>query len=67
VRIGNLAKTAMGEECSGSSWSACLEHSIPGDKGQIVWPRFLKTGQARDGGVRRTDKLTPGYLVDLCQ
>jgi hypothetical protein len=36
VRIGDLSKTSVGEECAGDGGSAHLEHPIPRDKGQIV-------------------------------
>ena len=36
VRIGDLSKTSVGEECAGAGGCARLEHPIPRDEGQIV-------------------------------
>jgi hypothetical protein len=67
VRIGDLSKTPVGEECSGSGGPAPLEHSISGDEGQIVRACLFKAGQARDGGLWRPYKFSADYVVDLRQ
>jgi hypothetical protein len=67
VGIGDLSKTPVGEECSGSGGSARLEHPIPCDEGQIVRACLFKAGQVRDGSLWRPHKLSADHIVDLRQ
>jgi hypothetical protein len=65
VGISNLSKPSVGEERSSSGRSARLEYSIPSDEGQIIRACRFKAGQARDGGLWRSHKLSADYIVNL--
>ena len=65
--IGDLSKTPVGEECSGSGGPARLEHPIPCDEGQIVRACLFKARQACDRDLWRPHKFSADDVVDLCQ
>jgi hypothetical protein len=65
LRISDLSKPSVGEERSGSGRSARLKYPIPSDEGQIIRAGRFKAGQARDGGLWRSHKLSADYIVNL--
>jgi hypothetical protein len=65
VGIGDLSKPSVGEERSGSGGSARLEYPVPSNKGQIIRACRFKAGQARDGGLWRSHKLSADNIVNL--
>jgi len=67
VRIGDLSKAPVSEERSGSGSPARLEYPIPCNESQVVRSCFFETGQARDGGLWRPNKLAADDIVNLCQ
>jgi hypothetical protein len=57
----------MGKEYSGKGGTACLEHPIPGDEGQVLRACRFKGGQVRNRRLWRAYKLPADDVVDLSQ
>src|SRR6185436_9632287 len=67
MRRGDFGEPSVGKEGSRCGGPTHLEHPIPCEEGQIGWACLFKTGQIRDGRVRRPYNFTADEIADLCQ